>query len=187
MDSELRSGIPVSPAPDSKSALGTCRSPCNMTMVTPPSQNYLKNLKIIYLQILNIVTSFLLVMKITVMFIVKPSPPMVSGPAVRATPEQTVSFTCKSHGFSPRNISLICFKNGNRPVWIQRETAFPTASPAQPRCCWPREMFTPRSSARWPASPCRGALLSMGLPTCPRPSEVDAPHVNSSPHLPPRP
>ena len=187
VDSELRSGIPVSPAPDSKSALGTCRSPCNMTMVTPPSQNYLKNLKIIYLQILNIVRSFLLVMIITIMFIVKPSPPMVSGPAVRATPEQTVSFTCKSHGFSPRNISLICFKNGNRPVWIQRETAFPTASPAQPRCCWPREMFTPRSSARWPASPCRGALLSMGLPTCPRPSEVDAPHVNSSPHLPPRP
>ena len=106
MDSELRSGIPVSPAPDSKSALGTCRSPRNMTMVTLPSQNYLKNLKIIYLQILNIVTSFLLVMKITIMFIVKPSPPMVSGPTVRATPEQTVSFTCKSHGFSPRNISL---------------------------------------------------------------------------------
>ncbi|XP_070657321.1 signal-regulatory protein beta-1 isoform X2 [Bos indicus] len=43
----------------------------------------------------------------------KPSPPMVSGPAVRATPEQTVSFTCTSHGFSPRNISLKWFKNGN--------------------------------------------------------------------------
>ena len=74
-----------------------------------------------------------------------------------------------------------------RPVWIQRETAFPTASPAQPRCCWPRGMFTPRSSARWPISPCRGALLSMGLPTCLRLSKVDAPHVSSSPHLPPRP
>ncbi|XP_057575722.1 signal-regulatory protein beta-1-like [Hippopotamus amphibius kiboko] len=43
----------------------------------------------------------------------KPSPPMVSGPAVRASPEQTVSFTCTSHGFSPRNISLKWFKNGN--------------------------------------------------------------------------
>ncbi|XP_010834830.1 PREDICTED: tyrosine-protein phosphatase non-receptor type substrate 1-like [Bison bison bison] len=43
----------------------------------------------------------------------KPSPPVVSGPAVRATPEQTVSFTCTSHGFSPRNISLKWFKNGN--------------------------------------------------------------------------
>ncbi|CAI9154216.1 unnamed protein product [Rangifer tarandus platyrhynchus] len=43
----------------------------------------------------------------------KPSPPMVSSPTVRATPEQTVSFTCTSHGFSPRNISLKWFKNGN--------------------------------------------------------------------------
>ncbi|XP_058894343.1 tyrosine-protein phosphatase non-receptor type substrate 1-like [Kogia breviceps] len=43
----------------------------------------------------------------------KPSPPVVSGPAVRVTPEQTVNFTCKSHGFSPRNISLKWFKNGN--------------------------------------------------------------------------
>nr|XP_060141301.1 signal-regulatory protein beta-1-like [Globicephala melas] len=43
----------------------------------------------------------------------KPSPPVVSGPTVRVTPEQTVSFTCKSHGFTPRNISLKWFKNGN--------------------------------------------------------------------------
>uniref|UniRef100_A0A8D1J1H8 Signal regulatory protein alpha n=1 Tax=Sus scrofa TaxID=9823 RepID=A0A8D1J1H8_PIG len=43
----------------------------------------------------------------------KPSRPVVSGPAARATPEQTVRFTCKSHGFSPRNISLKWFKNGN--------------------------------------------------------------------------
>ncbi|XP_057558245.1 tyrosine-protein phosphatase non-receptor type substrate 1-like isoform X2 [Hippopotamus amphibius kiboko] len=43
----------------------------------------------------------------------KPSPPVVSGPAVRASPEQTVSFNCTSHGFSPRNISLKWFKNGN--------------------------------------------------------------------------
>ncbi|XP_058541099.1 signal-regulatory protein beta-1-like isoform X2 [Neofelis nebulosa] len=43
----------------------------------------------------------------------KPSPPVVSGPTARATPEQTVSFTCESHGFSPRNITLKWFKNGN--------------------------------------------------------------------------
>ncbi|XP_078300315.1 signal-regulatory protein beta-1-like isoform X1 [Panthera onca] len=43
----------------------------------------------------------------------KPSPPVVSGPTARATPEQTVSFTCESHGFSPRNVTLKWFKNGN--------------------------------------------------------------------------
>ena len=52
-------------------------------------------------------------MFINVPFVAKPSPPVVSGPAVRATPEQTVNFTCTSHGFSPRNISLIWFKDGN--------------------------------------------------------------------------
>ncbi|XP_058419380.1 signal-regulatory protein beta-1-like [Diceros bicornis minor] len=36
----------------------------------------------------------------------KPSPPVVSGSTARATPEQTVSFTCESHGFSPRDITL---------------------------------------------------------------------------------
>ncbi|XP_010834940.1 PREDICTED: tyrosine-protein phosphatase non-receptor type substrate 1, partial [Bison bison bison] len=50
---------------------------------------------------------------INVPFVAKPSPPVVSGPTVRATPEQTVNFTCTSHGFSPRNISLKWFKNGN--------------------------------------------------------------------------
>ncbi|XP_058418179.1 signal-regulatory protein beta-1-like [Diceros bicornis minor] len=43
----------------------------------------------------------------------KPSPPVVSGPMARAPPEQTVNFTCESHGFSPRNITLKWFKNGN--------------------------------------------------------------------------
>ncbi|XP_036035763.1 signal-regulatory protein beta-1-like isoform X2 [Onychomys torridus] len=43
----------------------------------------------------------------------KPSPPVVSGPTVRVTPGKTVSFTCKSHGFSPRNITLKWFKNRN--------------------------------------------------------------------------
>ncbi|XP_045689322.1 signal-regulatory protein beta-1-like isoform X5 [Phyllostomus hastatus] len=43
----------------------------------------------------------------------QPSPPVVSAPAGRATPGQTVSFTCKSHGFSPRNIVLRWFKDGN--------------------------------------------------------------------------
>ncbi|XP_054960642.1 signal-regulatory protein gamma isoform X7 [Pan paniscus] len=43
----------------------------------------------------------------------KPSAPVVSGPAARTTPEHTVSFTCESHGFSPRDITLKWFKNGN--------------------------------------------------------------------------
>ncbi|KAI5770395.1 SIRPB1 [Gulo gulo luscus] len=43
----------------------------------------------------------------------KPSPPVVSGPTARASPEQTVNFICKSHGFSPRNITLRWFRNGN--------------------------------------------------------------------------
>ncbi|XP_016043614.2 tyrosine-protein phosphatase non-receptor type substrate 1 isoform X3 [Erinaceus europaeus] len=43
----------------------------------------------------------------------KPSPPVVQGPSTRATPGQRVNFTCKSHGFFPRNISLKWFKNGN--------------------------------------------------------------------------
>lgn len=42
----------------------------------------------------------------------KPSQPVVSKPSDRATPGQTVNFTCKSHGFSPRNITLKWFKNG---------------------------------------------------------------------------
>ncbi|XP_037357517.1 signal-regulatory protein beta-1-like [Talpa occidentalis] len=41
----------------------------------------------------------------------KPSHPVVSGPTERATHGQTVTFTCKSHGFSPRDISLKWFKN----------------------------------------------------------------------------
>lgn len=43
----------------------------------------------------------------------KPSLPVVSGPTGRSTPGQTVSFTCESHGFSPRNIVLKWFKDGN--------------------------------------------------------------------------
>nr|XP_024208012.2 signal-regulatory protein beta-1 isoform X3 [Pan troglodytes] len=44
----------------------------------------------------------------------KPSAPVVSGPAARATPQHTASFTCESHGFSPRDITLKWFKNGNQ-------------------------------------------------------------------------
>uniref|UniRef100_A0A2K5VYQ9 Signal regulatory protein alpha n=1 Tax=Macaca fascicularis TaxID=9541 RepID=A0A2K5VYQ9_MACFA len=49
----------------------------------------------------------------------KPSAPVVSGPAVRATAEHTVSFTCESHGFSPRDITLKWFKNGNELSDVQ--------------------------------------------------------------------
>ncbi|XP_075810061.1 signal-regulatory protein beta-1-like isoform X2 [Microtus pennsylvanicus] len=43
----------------------------------------------------------------------KPSPPVVLGPAARVAPGQTVNYTCKSHGFSPRNITLKWFKDRN--------------------------------------------------------------------------
>ncbi|XP_064238361.1 signal-regulatory protein beta-1-like isoform X2 [Aotus nancymaae] len=49
----------------------------------------------------------------------KPSAPVVSGPATRVTPEDTVSFTCESHGFSPRDITLKWFKNGNELSALQ--------------------------------------------------------------------
>ncbi|XP_075867110.1 signal-regulatory protein beta-1-like isoform X4 [Microcebus murinus] len=43
----------------------------------------------------------------------KPSVPVVTGPAARVTADQTVNFTCESHGFSPRDVTLRWFKNGN--------------------------------------------------------------------------
>ncbi|XP_054429919.1 tyrosine-protein phosphatase non-receptor type substrate 1-like isoform X2 [Pteronotus mesoamericanus] len=43
----------------------------------------------------------------------KPSPPVVSAPTGRAAPGQTVSFTCESHGFSPKDITLKWFRDGN--------------------------------------------------------------------------
>ena len=49
---------------------------------------------------------------------------MVSGPTARATPQQTVSFTCKSHGFSPRSITLRWFKNGNE-LTASQTTVYP--------------------------------------------------------------
>lgn len=41
----------------------------------------------------------------------KPSAPVVFSPTNRVTPGQTVNFTCKSYGFSPRNITLKWFKD----------------------------------------------------------------------------
>ncbi|XP_038179151.1 signal-regulatory protein beta-1-like isoform X2 [Arvicola amphibius] len=50
----------------------------------------------------------------TVLYVLaKPSPPVVLGPAARVAPGQTVNYTCKSHGFSPRNITLKWFKDRN--------------------------------------------------------------------------
>ncbi|XP_019501284.1 PREDICTED: signal-regulatory protein beta-1-like isoform X2 [Hipposideros armiger] len=59
----------------------------------------------------------------------KPSPPMVSGPTVRALPGQTVSFTCESHGFSPRNIVLKWFKDGNE-LPASQTTVYPEGDSA---------------------------------------------------------
>uniref|UniRef100_A0A8C2LY06 Tyrosine-protein phosphatase non-receptor type substrate 1 n=1 Tax=Cricetulus griseus TaxID=10029 RepID=A0A8C2LY06_CRIGR len=50
----------------------------------------------------------------TVLYVLaKPSLPVVLGPEVRSTPEETVIFTCKSSGFYPGNIILKWFKDGN--------------------------------------------------------------------------
>lgn len=47
----------------------------------------------------------------TCSFVAKPSPPVILSPLFRATPEQTVNFTCKSNGFSPQDITLKWFKD----------------------------------------------------------------------------
>ena len=61
-----------------------------------------------------------LVVMVTITFIVhcalfaaQPSPLVVSAPMGRATPGHTVTFTCKSNSFSPRNVILRWFKDGN--------------------------------------------------------------------------
>ncbi|XP_006874913.1 PREDICTED: signal-regulatory protein beta-1 isoform 3-like, partial [Chrysochloris asiatica] len=51
----------------------------------------------------------------------KPSAPVVLGPSARISPGQTVSFTCESHGFSPRDVTLKWFKNGNELPALQTE------------------------------------------------------------------
>nr|XP_010589884.1 tyrosine-protein phosphatase non-receptor type substrate 1 isoform X4 [Loxodonta africana] len=55
----------------------------------------------------------------------KPSPPVVLGPSVRTTPEQTVNFTCESHGFSPRDVTLKWYKNGNELPVLQTNVVPP--------------------------------------------------------------
>ncbi|XP_019501289.1 PREDICTED: signal-regulatory protein beta-1-like isoform X3 [Hipposideros armiger] len=59
----------------------------------------------------------------------KPSPPVVSGPTGRAPPGQTVSFTCESHGFSPQNITLKWFKDGNE-LPASQTTVYPEGDSA---------------------------------------------------------
>ncbi|XP_006868810.1 PREDICTED: signal-regulatory protein beta-1 isoform 3-like [Chrysochloris asiatica] len=51
----------------------------------------------------------------------KPSAPVVLGPSARISPGQAVSFTCESHGFSPRDVTLKWFKNGNELPALQTE------------------------------------------------------------------
>ncbi|XP_042639517.1 tyrosine-protein phosphatase non-receptor type substrate 1 [Orycteropus afer afer] len=58
----------------------------------------------------------------------KPSAPVVSGPSARTTPGQTVSFTCESHGFSPRDVTLKWFKNGNELPALQTKVVPPDNS-----------------------------------------------------------
>ncbi|XP_049725264.1 signal-regulatory protein beta-1-like isoform X4 [Elephas maximus indicus] len=49
----------------------------------------------------------------------KPSPLVVLCPSRRTTPGQTVTFTCESHGFSPRDVTLKWFKNGKELPALQ--------------------------------------------------------------------
>ncbi|XP_006881733.1 PREDICTED: signal-regulatory protein beta-1 isoform 3-like [Elephantulus edwardii] len=55
----------------------------------------------------------------------KPSAPVVLGPPTRTTPGHRVSFTCQSHGFSPRDVALKWLKNGNE-LLIHQEEVVPT-------------------------------------------------------------
>ncbi|XP_036035761.1 signal-regulatory protein beta-1-like isoform X2 [Onychomys torridus] len=56
----------------------------------------------------------------TVLYVLaKPSPPVVLGPASRTVGEQTVNYTCRSHGFSPQNITVKWFKNRNELSHVQ--------------------------------------------------------------------
>ncbi|XP_021080880.2 signal-regulatory protein beta-1-like [Mesocricetus auratus] len=48
-----------------------------------------------------------------------PSVPEVLGPAPKAAPEEKVNFICRSQGFSPSNISVKWFKDGNELSDIQ--------------------------------------------------------------------
>ncbi|XP_023593263.1 tyrosine-protein phosphatase non-receptor type substrate 1 [Trichechus manatus latirostris] len=43
----------------------------------------------------------------------------VVSPLIRQTPGQTVTFTCESHGFSPRDVTLKWFRNGNELPALQ--------------------------------------------------------------------
>ncbi|KAL6059759.1 hypothetical protein STEG23_009681 [Scotinomys teguina] len=49
----------------------------------------------------------------------KPSSPVVLGPASRTVGEQTVSYTCRSRGFFPQNITVKWFKNRNELSRVQ--------------------------------------------------------------------
>ncbi|XP_074067275.1 tyrosine-protein phosphatase non-receptor type substrate 1-like isoform X2 [Macrotis lagotis] len=53
--------------------------------------------------------------------IAKPSQPLVSGPQKRVNAKEIENFTCTSIGFSPKNITLLWFKNGNeiRNSWTK--------------------------------------------------------------------
>ncbi|XP_007958216.1 signal-regulatory protein beta-1 [Orycteropus afer afer] len=55
----------------------------------------------------------------------KPSAIMLLGPTARTTPGQTVNFTCESHGFFPRDVTLKWFKNGNELPALQTKVVPP--------------------------------------------------------------
>nr|KAF6358506.1 hypothetical protein mPipKuh1_010331 [Pipistrellus kuhlii] len=74
----------------------------------------------------------------------KPSPPVVSGPTGRSPPGQTVNYTCKSHGFSPRNIDLKWFKDGNQLPAFQTTVDPEGDSPSYSISSTARVLLAPR-------------------------------------------
>lgn len=52
-------------------------------------------------------------------FLAKPSVPVVLSPGAKGAPQEILNFTCTSHGFSPSNITVKWFKDGNELSDIQ--------------------------------------------------------------------
>ncbi|KAL4680657.1 hypothetical protein H8959_022598 [Pygathrix nigripes] len=115
----------------------------------------------------------------------KPSAPVVLGPTARATAEHTVSFTCESHGFSPRDITLKWFKNGNALSDFQtnmdpagESVSYGIRSTA--RVVLTRGDIHSQVICEVAHVTLQGTLF-VGLPTCLRPSEVEDPQTQPKP------
>lgn len=104
---------------------------------------------------------------------------MVSGPTVGATPEQTVSFTCTSHDTCKKHLPGKWFKNGNE-LSASQTSVDPEGDSVSYSITSTAKVLLATGDVHSQVIcevahiTLKGALLSVGLPTCPRPSEVDA-------------